>query len=45
MKRSRFSEEQVIEILRESDSGSSVKAVSAATYYTWKRKYGGSVDA
>lgn len=47
MKRSRFSEEQVIGILREVQAGSPVKAVcaahniSAATYHAWKRKYGG----
>ena len=47
MKRSRFSEEQIIGILREADSGAAVKTVreqhnlSAATYYTWKRKHGG----
>lgn len=47
MKRSRFSEEQVIGILREAQAGSAVKAVcaahniSAATYHAWKRKYGG----
>lgn len=47
MKRSRYSEEQIIGILREGQSGSAVKAVCAAhniseaTYYAWKRKYGG----
>lgn len=47
MKRSRFSEEQIIGILREPDTGSAVKTVCAkhniseATYYAWKRKYGG----
>jgi len=47
MKRSRFSEEQVIGILREAQAGGPVKAVcaahniSAATYHAWKRKYGG----
>ena len=47
MKRSRFSEEQIISILREADGESTVKAVSAkhnisdATFDNWKRKYGG----
>lgn len=47
MKKSRFSEEQVISILREGGSGTPVKVVCAKhnisdqTYYTWKRKYGG----
>ena len=46
MKKSRFSEEQIIGILREAQSGG-VRAVCARynlsepTYYTWKRKYGG----
>lgn len=47
MKRSRFSEEQIIGILREADGESTVKTVCAkhnisdATFYNWKRKYGG----
>ena len=47
MKRSRFSEEQIIGILREGAGESSVKVVCAKhnisepTYYAWKRKYGG----
>jgi putative transposase len=47
MKKSRYSEEQVVGILREGQGGLSVKAVCAKhniseqTLYNWKRKYGG----
>jgi putative transposase len=46
MKKSRFSEEKKIEILREGQA-TTVKAVCAkhnlseATYYGWRKKYGG----
>ena len=47
MKRGRYTEEQKIGILREAESGGTVKQVCAkhnisdATFYTWKKKYGG----
>lgn len=47
MKRSRFSEHQIVRILKEVEGGRTVKEVcrehgfSDATYYTWKAKYGG----
>ena len=47
MKRSRFTEMQIISILNEVDAGLSVKEVSRkhgiseASFYNWKSKYGG----
>jgi putative transposase len=45
MKRSRFSEEQIIAVLREAESGTAVKdlcrraGISTVTFYKWKAKY------
>jgi putative transposase len=47
MKRSQYSESQIVGILKEADSGVLVKdvcrkyGISDATYYKWKSKYGG----
>ena len=47
MKRKRFTEEQIISILKEQDAGSPVKdivrrhGVSEQSFYRWKSKYGG----
>ena len=47
MKRSRFTEEQIIGILQEQESGMRTAdvcrrhGVSQATFYKWKAKYGG----
>ena len=47
MKRGRFSEEQIVGILKEADAGVQVKelcrshGISDATFYKWKAKYGG----
>lgn len=47
MKRKRFSDEQIIALLKEVEAGAKVgetcrrHGVSVATYYSWKSKYGG----
>ena len=47
MKKSRFSEAQIVSILKEADAGMKVEeicrqhGISSATYYNWKSKYGG----
>ena len=45
MKRSRFSEEQIVYAIRQAESGTPIGdfcrqlGVSAATFYAWKKKY------
>ncbi len=47
MKKSRYSEEQIIGILKQSEAGTKTAdlcrehGISAATFYGWKQKYGG----
>ena len=47
MKKSRFSEQQIINILKQADAGAKVQdlcrqhGISDATYYKWKSRYGG----
>lgn len=47
MKRSRFTDEQIIAILRENEGGAKVDelcrrhGISSATFYAWRKKLGG----
>lgn len=47
MKKSRFSEAQIVSMLQQYDSGMKVvdicreKGITTAAFYSWKRKYGG----
>jgi len=47
MKKSKFSETQIVAVLEGADAGLAVKdlcrkhGISTATYYNWKAKYGG----
>lgn len=47
MKKSRFTEPQIIKILQEVESGRSINdicrehGIHESTYYNWKKKYGG----
>ncbi len=47
MKKTRYSEHQIIKVLEEVEGGRNVKdicreyGISEATYYNWKSKYGG----
>jgi len=47
MKRSRFSDEQIIGILKEQEAGAATAdvcrrhGISGATFYKWKAKFGG----
>lgn len=47
MKRSRFSDEQIIAVIKENEAGARVDdlcrrhGISSATFYAWRKKFGG----
>lgn len=47
MRKSRFTDEQIVSILRQGDAGAPISElcrkheITSTTYYRWKRKYGG----
>ena len=47
MRKSRFTDEQIVSILRQGDGGAPIAElcrkmeITSTTYYRWKRKYGG----
>lgn len=47
MKKTKFTEEQILKVLKEHESGKKVldlcreQGISDATFYNWKNKYGG----
>lgn len=47
MKRKRFTDEQIIGVLKESEAGAKTDdicrrhGISSATFYSWRKKYGG----